>query len=90
LVINTGAIVGARDFSPKLQESDTTGADFTDVAAGALIGTPPTSLAANAAVKVGYWGHKRYLRVVLTKNSGTSIAAGAMLVKAHARNRPVA
>jgi hypothetical protein len=41
-------------------------------------------------VKVGYAGFKRYLRVVVTKNSGTSIAAGAVLVKGHAAQRPVA
>ncbi|HEX2527446.1 MAG TPA: hypothetical protein VHL31_14255 [Geminicoccus sp.] len=91
LVINTGAIAGAGDFTVKLQHSDTTtGSDFIDVAADALIGSLPASLTANSVSKVGYWGHRRYLRAVLTKNSGTSIAAGAMLVKAHARNRPVA
>ncbi|HEX2524824.1 MAG TPA: hypothetical protein VHL31_00775 [Geminicoccus sp.] len=91
LVINTGAIAGAGDFTAKLQHSDTTtGGDFTDVAADDLIGSLPASLAASSAVKVGYKGYKRYLRTVLTKNSGTSIAASAVLVKGYARNRPVA
>lgn len=91
LVINTGAIVGSGDFTAKLQESDTTtSGDFTDVATSALQGAFPASLAADSVVKVGYVGFKRYVRLVVTKNSGTSIAAGALLVKGHAAQRPVA
>jgi hypothetical protein len=91
IVINTGAIAGAGDFTAKLQESDTTtDGDFTDVAAGHLIGSLPASLEADSTVKQGYRGFKRYIRVVLTKNSGTSIAAGAVAVKGHAHLRPVA
>ncbi|MGQ3041107.1 MAG: hypothetical protein ACT6TH_15300 [Brevundimonas sp.] len=91
LLINTGAIASAGDFTPKLQESDTTtSGDFTDVAAGDLIGTFPTSLAADTLYKVGYSGTKRYVRTVLTKNSGTSIIAGAFIAKGHALTRPVA
>jgi hypothetical protein len=90
LVINTGAIVSAGDFTAKLQESDTTtSGDFTDVAAADLLGTFPASLAADSVVKVGYRGNKRYLRTVLTKNGGTSIAAGAVLIKGHAEEAPV-
>ena len=91
LVVNTGSIVGSGDFTAKLQESDTTtSSDFTDVAASALQGTFPASLAADSVVKVGYVGVKRYIRLVVTKNSGTSIATGAVLVKGAAVKRPVA
>jgi len=91
LVVNTGAIVGAGAFTVKLQESDTDVAgDFADVAAADLHGAYPASLAADSVVKVGYRGFKRYLRAVITKNSGTSIAAGAVLVKGDAVARPVA
>lgn len=90
LVINTGAIVGAGDFTPKLQESDAAGSGYTDVATGDLVGTFPASLAADSVVKVGYIGNKRYVRTVLTKNGGTSIAAGAVVVKGRAASRPVA
>jgi hypothetical protein len=90
VIINTGAIAGAGDFTPKIQESDTTtSGDFTDVAADNLIGTFPASLAADAVVKVGYIGTKRYVRTVLTKNGGTSIAAGAVVIRGHASKRPV-
>ena len=91
LVIHTGAVVGAGVFTAKLQESDTTtSGDFADVAAGGLIGTFPASLAAASVVKIGYRGFKRYVRLVTTKNGGTSIAAGAVVVKGRAVNRPVA
>ncbi|WP_454914990.1 hypothetical protein [Xanthobacter sediminis] len=90
VIINTGAIAGAGDFTPKLQESDTTtSGDFTDVAAGDLNGAFPASLAAASVYKVGYRGAKRYVRIVLTLNSGTSIAAGAVVVKAYAAQLPV-
>ncbi|SFP62820.1 hypothetical protein [Tranquillimonas alkanivorans] len=91
VVVNTGAIVSSGDFTAKLQESDTpTSGDFTDVAAEHLVGEFPASLAADSVVKVGYVGHKRYLRTVITKNGGTSIAAGVVLVKGNAHERPVA
>lgn len=90
VVINTGAIVGSGDYTAKLQESDTTtSGDFTDVDADDLQGAFPASLAADSAVKVGYLGFKRYLRLVVTRNSGTSIAASALLIKGNAHQRPV-
>lgn len=91
VVINTGAIVSAGDFTAKLQESDTTtSGDFADVDASDLVGEFPASLEAASVVKVGYIGHKRYIRTVLTKNGGTSIAAGVTIVKGNAHERPVA
>ena len=91
LVINTGAIAGAGDFTAKLQESDeAAGGTFTDVAADHLVGAFPATLEANSVVKVGYIGHRRYVRTVITRNSGTSIAIGAVLVKGHPHVRPVA
>jgi hypothetical protein len=90
VVINTGAIVGSGDYAAKVQESDTTtSGDFTDVGADDLQGALPASLSADSVVKVGYRGFKRYLRLVVTKNSGTSIAASALLVKGNAHQRPV-
>lgn len=91
LVINTGAIAGDGAFTAKLQESDdTAGGTFTDVAAEHLVGTFPASLVADSVVKVGYIGLHRYVRTVITKNSGTSIAAGAVLVKGHPHLVPLA
>lgn len=91
VLINTGAIVSAGDFTTKLQESDTTtSGDFTDVAAGDLVGSFPASLAADSLYKVGYSGTKRYIRTVTTKNSGTSIIAGVFVAKGHPLTGPVA
>lgn len=91
VIVNTGAIVGAGDFTAKLQHSDTTtGGDFVDVPAADLLGAFPASLAQNAVYKVGYKGAKRYLRTVVTKNGGTSIAAGIVIARGHATNSPVA
>lgn len=89
--IQTGAIAGSGDFTPKLQESDTTtSGDFTDVAAANLIGSFIGTLEADSAYAVGYRGAKRYLRTVLTLNSGTSIAAGTSIILGHPRSAPTA
>lgn len=90
MVVNTGAIVGSGNFTAKVQESDTTtSGDFTDVAAGDLRGSLPASLAENAIARVGYIGRKRYVRMVITKNSGTSIAAGAVAILGDPASAPV-
>ncbi|MGL3605755.1 hypothetical protein ACSV9I_04520 [Rhizobium sp. G187] len=89
VVISTGAIVGSGNFTPKLQES-ADNSTFTDVAAADLVGTFPAALAAATTYKVGYIGHRRYLRTVLTLNSGTSIAASAVIIKGNAASKPVA
>lgn len=90
VVINTGAIAGSGNFTPKLQESDESAANYTDVAASDLLGSFPTALAADTAYKVGYKGNKRYIRTVLTLNSGTSIAVSAVAIRGHANLAPVA
>lgn len=88
LVINTGAIVGAASFSAKLQDSSD-GTNFTDVPAALLVGALPGVLAASSAYKQGYLGGNRYLRAVLTLNSGTSLAAGATVVLGNPKVAPV-
>lgn len=91
IVLNTGAIVSAGDFSAKLQESDTTtSGDFADVAADFVDSDAPATLEANSAYRLGYRGYKRYLRLVLTKAGGTSIAAGAVAIGTNLAERPEA
>jgi len=91
VVVNTGAVTSAGLYVVKVQESDTTtDGDFTDVDADDLVGTLPSSLAATSTYKQGYIGHKRYIRAVITKTSGTSIVAGAIVVKGDAADKPVA
>lgn len=90
-IVNSGAIASAGNFTAKLQESDTTtDGDFTDVPATLVVGSLPTAIAADASVKQSYIGHKRYVRMVLTKNSGTSVAVGAVAVLGNASDRPIA
>ncbi len=90
-VVHTGAIVSAGDFTVSIQESDTTtSGDFADVDTADLSGTLPATLEENSVYRVGYTGAKRYLRVVVTKNGGTSIATSILLVKGHPEDAPVA
>lgn len=91
LIINTGAIAGDGLFVITIQESNTTtDGDFVDVAAGDLLGTLPAELAANTVYKQGYKGNKRYIRAVITKTSGMSIAAGAVFALGHPHDAPIA
>lgn len=90
LIINTGAIAGDGLFVVAIQESNTTtDGDFTDVAVDDLLGALPAELAANTVYSQGYKGTKRYIRAVITKTSGTSIAAGAIFVLGHPHDAPV-
>lgn len=88
IVINTGSIAGAGNFTAKVQDSQD-GTNFADVASQFLVGALPTALAANSTYKQGYLGGNRYLRAVLTLNSGTSIAAGAVAVLGSPKVAPV-
>lgn len=84
VIINTGAIAGAGDYTISLRHGDAS--DLTGDAAASvddLLGAFPATLAADSTYAVGYRGGKRYVRVVITKNGGTSIAAGAVIVKGH-------
>ncbi len=89
-VLTTGAIASAGDFGAKLQESDASGSGYTDVEAADQVGSFEATAGADATEKVSYIGHKRYVRIVLTKAGGTSIAAGAVAILGHAAERPVA
>lgn len=89
--VTTGAIAGDGDFGVKVQESDTTtSGDFADADSAVVDSNAPATLDADSAYKLGYRGHKRYVRLALTKAGGTSIAAGAVAVLGDAQRRPVA
>jgi hypothetical protein len=84
VLINTGAIAGAGLYVISLRHGDAS--DLTgdsECVAADLLGSFPASLAADTAYIVGYVGGKRYVRVVITKTSGTSVVAGALVVKGH-------
>lgn len=92
LIVNTGAIAGSGLYVMSLEESDTdVNEDFDDVADADTIGTAlPGSLAASTVYRLAYIGKKRYVRAVITKTSGTSIAAGAVFVLGLPHLAPVA
>lgn len=91
VVINTGAVAGAGDFGAKLQHSDTsTSGDFVDVPANDVQGSAPATLTADGSFRLGYIGSKRFIRLALTKAGGTSIAAGAIVIKGMPALAPVA
>ena len=91
VVVNTGAITSSGKYVVSVQESDTTtDGDFGNVDAKDLLGALPAELAATSAYKIGYVGNKRYIRAVITKTSGTSIVAGAVVIKGSPALAPVA
>jgi hypothetical protein len=85
----TGAIVGAGDFSAKLIECDTSGGTYTNVDADEVDSDAPATLTASGVFRLGYRGHKAFVKLALTKAGGTSIAASAVAVR-HPLTRPVA
>ncbi|MBX5223787.1 hypothetical protein HJC04_26280 [Rhizobium sp. NLR8a] len=88
-LVQTGAIVGSGAFGVSLEDSDDNVA-FAAVAADQVKSNAPAVLAASSTYKLGYHGFKRYVRPILTKASGTSVAAGAIAVLGNAAQRPVA
>lgn len=88
-LVQTGAIVGSGVFGVSLEDSDDN-VTFAAVAADQVKSNAPTVLLASSTYKVGYHGFKRYVRPVLTKASGTSIAASVSAVLGYAAIRPVA
>jgi len=90
VIIQTGAIGGSGNFTPKLTECATSVGTYTDVAAADLNGSFTDPLAASSVYKIGYRGNKRYIKTVLTLNSGTSIVAGVVVVKGAPAIAPVA
>lgn len=89
-VLNTGAVAGDGDFGAKVQEAVTGSGDWADADASDVLGEIPATLAASSAYRVAYIGSKRYVRLALTKEGGTSIAAGAVAILGMPHHAPVA
>lgn len=88
-VINTGAIAGDGDFGVKVQESADS-STWTDADADDVLGSAPATLAATSAYRLSYIGSKRYVRLAITKEGGTSIALSAVAIQSLPRIAPVA
>lgn len=91
VIIIAGAVSGAGSTTPSLLESDESGANFTTVGAGDLIGNfSAITNVANVIQRVGYRGTKRYLRVVGTVSGTHEVAYAGTVVLGHPRHAPVA
>lgn len=85
-------------FSFKLQESDSQGSGFTDVAEADLIGAFTVVDGVdddNTVQRVGYRGIKRYLRAVETEAGGspaasTGLVFGVNIVRGYPKIAPIA
>lgn len=90
-IATVGAIAGAGNGSIKLVESDTNLSDYTDVAAADYDNdiAPAGVLITATTYRLGYKGSKRYIGVVFTLNSGTSVALGVVIVKGYPHQLPV-
>jgi hypothetical protein len=94
--ISADTLSGSVLLTPKLQESDTTtDGDFTDVAAGDMLGDEDLTVIDDAAEdpdvqRVSYIGSKRYIRAVVdttgTHTNGTPL--GAVCVLGYPRHMP--
>lgn len=87
IVLNSGA--ATTPATVKVQETDTTGSGYTDVADTDLIGmtgnTSGVAQTASTVVKVSYVGNKRFIRVITT--AGTAALFDAMVLKGHMRHQ---
>lgn len=91
MLVNTGAIASAGDYAVTMQHSATdVDGDFVDVPEADRIGALPATLLASTVYRQAYIGKLRYLRAVITKTGGTSIAAGAVFVLGTPALAPVA
>lgn len=93
-LIEGGAVVGAGNFSVVIQDApDNAGSPgaWTPVPVGNLqFGSEYADpIAADTVERIGYVGAQPWVRATLVKNSGTSIAVGAVAVLGYPEQRPV-
>lgn len=95
IIIGSGTITDGTSYEFELKEGDASNlSDAAAVAAGDLIGSEPTFLAANDDIlkAFGYIGNKRYLRVDLKTVVGSPSTGGvffALVIKGFPRHAPV-
>lgn len=73
-----------------ISECDTSNGSFTAVAERDLINAPESMAAAGAVSKVGYRGHKQFIKVKIAKDSAISATVGAVVILGNARHKAVA
>lgn len=73
-----------------ISECDTSDGSFTAVAESDLINAPESMAVAGAVSKVGYRGHKQFIKVKIAKDSEISATVGAVVILGNARHKAVA
>lgn len=73
-----------------ISECDTSNGSFTAVAESDLINVPESMTAAGAVSKVGYRGHKQFIKVKIAKDSAISATVGAVVILGNPRHKAVA
>ena len=74
----------------QILESETSNGSFTAVADEDLINAPESMAVAGAVSKVGYRGHKQFIKVKIAKDSAISATVGAVVILGNARHKAVA
>jgi hypothetical protein len=72
-----------------ISECDTSNGSFTAVAESDLINAPENMAAAGAVSKVGYRGHKQFIKVKIVKDSAISATVGAVVILGHPHHKAV-
>lgn len=72
-----------------ISECDTSNGSFTAVAESDLINAPESMAAAGAVSKVGYRGHKQFIKVKIAKDSAISATVGAVVILGHPHHKAV-
>lgn len=72
-----------------ISECDTSDGSFTAVAESDLINAPENMAAAGAVSKVGYRGHKQFIKVKIAKDSAISATVGAVVILGHPHHKAV-
>ena len=72
-----------------ISECDTSNGSFTAVAESDLINAPENMAAVGAVSKVGYRGHKQFIKVKIVKDSAISATVGAVVILGHPHHKAV-
>lgn len=72
-----------------ISECDTSNGSFTAVAESDLINAPESMAATGAVSKVGYRGHKQFIKVKIAKDSAISATVGAVVILGHPHHKAV-
>jgi hypothetical protein len=91
-IVFQAGVVTAGDATLLIQESDTSGGTFTDVADADLIGLETSTKldASNAVAKIGVLSKKQYLKVSVVTANSANLTVGAQVILGSAKHNPVA